>query len=85
MLIWESWSSGQLILDVVLVHIHPLLNRIRFNAKSEESEPNTETDSVSGFEFRCTFVTSKFFVMNLIQDAGKPYILMFLASPHMHF
>ena len=31
--IWESLSPGLLILDVVLVHINPLSNFIRFNMK----------------------------------------------------
>ena len=36
-LIWESWSAGKLILDVVLVQISSLLNLIRFCTKRVES------------------------------------------------
>ena len=37
MFMWESWSPGLLIFDVVLVHIDPLLDSIRFNTKVVES------------------------------------------------
>ena len=37
MFMWESWSSGLLILDAVLIYIDPLLGSIRFNTKVVES------------------------------------------------
>ena len=37
MFMWESWSPGLLILDVVLIYIDPLLDSIRFNTKVVES------------------------------------------------
>ena len=37
MFMWESWSPGLLILDVVLVHIDPLLDSIRIKTKVVES------------------------------------------------
>ena len=37
MFMWESWSPGLPILDVVLIYIGPLLDSIGFNTKVVES------------------------------------------------